>query len=79
MEQVYHIFTIVAQVIIVCGGITFLICFAFGAALLWQMFKLALYTSKLVNKWSQYKRLPVEAREEAEKSGYFNDDTKDIK
>jgi hypothetical protein len=43
------------------------------------MLKLAIYTSKLVNKWNQYKRIPLEGREEALKSSQFSDDTKEIK
>ena len=79
MEDLAWIATLVAKVIIVCGGLAFLICFYFGAKLLWEMIKLSIYTSRLIHKWGKYKTLPVEAREEADKSGKFDDDTKNIK
>lgn len=79
MEEMQIVATFVAKVLIYSGGLMFLICFLFGAKVLWEMFKLALYTSKLVNKWSQYKRIPLEGREEALKSNLFSDDTKEIK
>ena len=59
MQEIEAVFTIVAKILIYSGGVAFLICFLFGAKLIWEMFKLA--------------------REEAHKSGYFDDDTKDIK
>lgn len=79
MEELLFVFKIVAEILIVCGGIAFLFCFVFGAKLLWEMFKLSLYTAKLVHKWTNYKKIPVEGREEALKSKYFEDDTKEIK
>ncbi len=79
MEEIQLVFTFVAKVLIYCGGVAFLICFLFGAKLIWEIVKLAIFTQKMVNKWGQYKRLPVEARGEADKSGYFDDDTKEIK
>lgn len=79
MEHLLWIFTIVAEILIVCGGIAFLFCFLFGAKLLWEMFKLSLYTSKLIHKWSKYKQIPVEGKEEAQKSEYFKDDTEETK
>ena len=79
MEEIQAVAIFVAKVLIYCGGAAFLICFLFGAKLLWEIVKLALYTQKLISKWGQYKRLPVEAREQAEKSGHFEDDTKEIK
>ena len=79
MEEIQAVAIFVAKVLIYCGGVAFLICFLFGAKLLWEIVKLALYTQKLISKWGQYKRLPVEARAEAEKSGNFDDDTKEIK
>lgn len=79
MEEVQVVFTTVAKILIYCGGAVFLICFFMGAKLLWEMLKLAIYTHKLVNKWSQYKRIPIEGREDALKSKHFEDDTKEIK
>jgi hypothetical protein len=79
MEEIQAVATFVAKVLIYCGGAMFLICFLFGAKLIWEIVKLALYTQKLITKWGQYKRLPVEVRAEAEKSGNFDDDTKNIK
>lgn len=79
MDSLIWIFTLVAQILIICGGIAFLICFGFGAKLLWEMMKLSIYTSRLIHKWSNYKKIPVEGREEADKSGHFEDDTSKIK
>lgn len=79
MEEIEVVATFVAKVLIYSGGFVFLICFLFGAKLLWEMFKLAIYTSRLVNKWNQYKRIPIEGREDALKTKYFEDDTKEIK
>jgi hypothetical protein len=79
MQEIEIVATFVAKVLIYCGGLAFLICFFFGAKLLWEMFKLTIYTSKLINKWSNYKKIPVEGREAADKSGHFDDDTKNIK
>ena len=79
MEEIQIVATFVAKVLIYSGGLVFLVCFLFGAKVLWEMLKLALYTSKLVNKWNQYKRIPIEGREEALKSNHFSDDTKEIK
>ena len=56
MQEIEAVFTIVAKILIYSGGVAFLICFLFGAKLIWEMFKLALYTSKLIHKWSNYKR-----------------------
>lgn len=79
MEEVQLVAIFVAKILLYCGGIAFLICFFFGARLIWEMVKLAIYTHKMINKWGNFKKLPVEARAEAVKSGYFDDDTKDIK
>lgn len=79
MNEILEIFTIVAQVFIICGGVMFIACFVVGAVLVWQMFTLSAYTYRLIHKWNNYKRIPVEGREEADKSKHFNDDTKDIK
>jgi hypothetical protein len=79
MQEIEAVFTVVAKILIYCGGAAFLVCFFFGARLIWEMVKLAIYTHKLINKWGNFKKLPIEAREEAVKSGYFDDDTKDIK
>ena len=79
MEEVQLVAIFVAKILLYCGGVAFLICFFFGARLIWEMVKLAIYTHKLINKWGNFKKLPVEAREEAVKSGYFDDDTKNIK
>lgn len=79
MEELLWIFTLVAQVIIVCGGIAFLFCFYVGAKLLYDMFRLSVFTMKSIHKWGNYKKIPAEGREEADKSGHFNDETKDIK
>jgi hypothetical protein len=79
MEEVQLVAIFVAKVLLYLGGVAFLICFLFGAKVLWEVVKLAFYTQRLITKWGQYKRLPVEARGEADKSGYFDDDTKEIK
>ena len=79
MEEVQLVAIFVAKILLYCGGIAFLICFFFGAKLVWEMVKLGIYTHKLINKWGNFRKLPVEAHEEAHKSGYFDDDTKDIK
>jgi hypothetical protein len=79
MQEIEAVATFVAKILIYCGGAAFLICFLFGAKLLWEIVKLALYTQKLINKWGQYKRIPVEGRAEADRSGHFEDDTKEIK
>ena len=79
MEEIQAVATFVAKILIYSGGALFLVAFFFGARLLWEMFKLALYVMKLTNKWGQFKKLPIEARDEAVRSGYFEDDTKEIK
>lgn len=79
MEQLKDVFLIVAQVFIYCGAAMFIVCFCFGAVLLWQMLILSAYTYKMMHKWSRYKRIPVEGRAEADASKHFPDDTKDIK
>lgn len=79
MEEIQLVAIFVAKILIYCGGIAFLICFLFGAKLLWEIVQLAFYTQKLISKWGQYKRIPVEDREKADKSGHFEDDTKEIK
>lgn len=79
MEEIQIVATFVAKILIYSGGAVFLLCFLLGARLAWEMFKLAVYTMRLANKWGQFRKLPVEAREEAVKSGYFEDDTKEIK
>ncbi len=79
MQEIEAVAIFVAKILIYCGGVAFLICFLFGAKLLWELVKLALYTQKLITKWGQYRRIPVEARNIADKSGYFDDDTKEIK
>ena len=79
MESLKDVFLIVAQVFIYCGAAMFIVCFCFGAALLWQMFSLSVYTYKLMYKWNRYKRIPIEGRAEADASGKFPDDTANIK
>lgn len=79
MESLKDVFLVVAHVFIYCGAAMFLACFCFGAVLLWQMLVLSAYTYKMMYKWSRYKRIPLEGRAEADASGYFPDDTKNIK
>lgn len=79
MNEIFDIFTVVAQVLIICGGIMFVACFIVGAVLVWQMFTLSAYTYRLIHKWNNYKRIPVHGRAEADKSGKFPDDTENVK
>jgi hypothetical protein len=77
--EINQVFSIVAQIFIYCGAAMFIACFCMGALLMWQMFSLSMYTYKMLYKWNRFKKIPIEGRAEAIKSGKFPDDTENIK
>ena len=68
MEEVQLVAIFVAKILLNCGGVAFLMCFFFGAKLVWEMVKLAIYPHQLIYRWVNVRKLPVEALVEAVKS-----------
>ena len=79
MQELIDVFYVIAQVFVFCGAIMFMICFILGAIAVWQMFKLSLYAVQMTHKWNRYKRLPLEGRHEADKSGKFPREEDNVK
>jgi hypothetical protein len=71
MEELTFVFTLVAKILIYCGGIMFLVCFLMGAYTLYQLFSTTLYTIRITKMWQQFAKMTPEEKAEALKNHRF--------
>lgn len=71
MEELTSVFTFVAKVLIYCGGVMFVACFAMGAYTLYQVFSTTLYTIRITKMWHDFNKMSPEAKVEALKNDRF--------
>jgi hypothetical protein len=71
MEELTFVFTLVAKILIYCGGVMFLVCFLMGAYTLYQVFSTTLYTIRLTKMWQQFAKMTPEEKVEALKNDRF--------
>ena len=71
MEELTFVFTLVAKILIYCGGVMFLVCFLMGAYTLYQLFTTTLYTIRITKMWQEFAKMTPEEKALAIKNDRF--------